>query len=220
MPSASSCRAARTTSSTERLWPRWITSAPWAWISRRMMLMAASWPSNRLAAVTKRSGVASGRVSETVCEAGTLMVRIQKKPGIRDCIAPPGVAPSAGVLPVAGGADPVLGYAALLAERDAHPARAGGFAGDPPEGVASGRNPGQRVFQPGTQRRMPAVARQPGDVCLRLRGQGLPVALLRHLDQHGGLLAGRHFLQPARDGGQRAFVAHQYVMVEIRRHQE
>src|SRR5690606_3405248 len=87
MPSASSCRAARTTSSTERLWPRWITSAPWAWISRRMMLMAASWPSNRLAAVTKRSGVASVRASETGWEAGTLMSRIQKKPGIRDCIA-------------------------------------------------------------------------------------------------------------------------------------
>src|SRR6478736_5971316 len=59
MPSASSCSAARTTSSTLRLWPRCTTSAPCAWISRRMMLIAASWPSNRLAAVTKRSGVAS-----------------------------------------------------------------------------------------------------------------------------------------------------------------
>src|SRR6185312_388181 len=59
MPSASSCNAARTTSSTLRLCPRCTTSAPCAWINRRMMLMAASWPSNRLAAVTKRSGVAS-----------------------------------------------------------------------------------------------------------------------------------------------------------------
>ena len=59
MPSASSCSAARTTSSTLRLWPRCITSAPCAWISRRMMLIAASWPSNRLAAVTKRSGLVS-----------------------------------------------------------------------------------------------------------------------------------------------------------------
>ena len=56
MPSASSCSAARTTSSTLRLWPRWTTSAPCAWMSRRMMLIAASWPSNRLAAVTKRRG--------------------------------------------------------------------------------------------------------------------------------------------------------------------
>ena len=59
MASASSCSAARTTSSTLRLWPRWTTSAPCAWISRRMMLIAASWPSNRLAAVTKRSGEAA-----------------------------------------------------------------------------------------------------------------------------------------------------------------
>ena len=59
MASASSCSAARTTSSTERLWPRWMTSAPCAWIRRRMMLIAASWPSNRLAAVTKRSGLVS-----------------------------------------------------------------------------------------------------------------------------------------------------------------
>ena len=45
--------------STLRLWPRWMTSAPCDWISLRMMLMAASWPSNRLAAVTKRSGLRS-----------------------------------------------------------------------------------------------------------------------------------------------------------------
>ena len=46
--------AALTTSSTERLWPRWITSAPEACKMRRMMLIEASWPSNKLAAVTKR----------------------------------------------------------------------------------------------------------------------------------------------------------------------
>ena len=75
MPSASSCSAARTTSSTLRLWPRWMTSAPCAWISRRMMLIAASWPSNRLAAVTKRSGVASACGAVRLA-AGVLMGRI------------------------------------------------------------------------------------------------------------------------------------------------
>ena len=54
MPCTSSCSAASTTSFTERLWPRWITSAPEACRMRRMMLIDASWPSNRLAAVTKR----------------------------------------------------------------------------------------------------------------------------------------------------------------------
>src|ERR1700693_1155591 len=54
MPWTSSCSAAVTTSSTERLCPRWITSAPLAWRMRRMMLMAASWPSKSDAAVTKR----------------------------------------------------------------------------------------------------------------------------------------------------------------------
>ena len=51
--------AARTMSSTLRLWPRCTTSTPRAWIRRRMMLMAASWPSNSDAAVTNRSGVAA-----------------------------------------------------------------------------------------------------------------------------------------------------------------
>jgi len=55
MPCTSSCSAAVTTSSTERLWPRWTTSAPMPCRMRRMMLIAASWPSNRLAAVTKRT---------------------------------------------------------------------------------------------------------------------------------------------------------------------
>src|ERR1700754_3153325 len=55
MPCASSCSAAVTTSSTDRLCPRWITSAPMPCRMRRMMLIAASWPSNRLAAVTKRT---------------------------------------------------------------------------------------------------------------------------------------------------------------------
>src|SRR5712691_4676830 len=54
MPCTSSCSAAVTTSSTERLWPSWITSAPLACRMRRMMLMAASWPSKSDAAVTKR----------------------------------------------------------------------------------------------------------------------------------------------------------------------
>src|SRR6185436_184942 len=55
MPCTSSCSAAVTTSSTLRLCPRWITSAPMPCRMRRMMLIAASWPSNRLAAVTKRT---------------------------------------------------------------------------------------------------------------------------------------------------------------------
>src|SRR5689334_2156927 len=62
MPCASSCSAAVTTSSTERLWPRWITSAPIPIRMRRMMLIAASWPSNSDAAVTKRT-LLDGRYS-------------------------------------------------------------------------------------------------------------------------------------------------------------
>ena len=55
MPCASSCSAQVTISSTARLWPRWMTSQPVACRIRRMMLIDASWPSNRLAAVTKRT---------------------------------------------------------------------------------------------------------------------------------------------------------------------
>ena len=55
MPWASSCRAQLTISSTERLCPRWMTSHPLACRIRRMMLIDASWPSKRLAAVTKRT---------------------------------------------------------------------------------------------------------------------------------------------------------------------
>ncbi len=62
MPSASSWIAARTMSSTERLCPRCTTSAPRACSSRRIMLIAASWPSNSDAAVTKRSATAQGLV--------------------------------------------------------------------------------------------------------------------------------------------------------------
>src|SRR5262245_50569250 len=45
-----------TISRTERLWPRWMTSAPLSWRSRRTTLIAASWPSNSDAAVTNRTG--------------------------------------------------------------------------------------------------------------------------------------------------------------------
>ena len=55
MPCASSCSAQLTISSTERLWPRWITSQPVACRMRRMMLIDASCPSNSDAAVTKRT---------------------------------------------------------------------------------------------------------------------------------------------------------------------
>ena len=55
-PWTSSSIAASTTSCTERLWPRWMTSQPCDWKIRRMMLMAASWPSKRLDAVTRRTG--------------------------------------------------------------------------------------------------------------------------------------------------------------------
>ncbi len=75
MPSASSCRAARTISRTPRLWPRWITSAPWAWIRRRITLMAASCPSNSEAAVTKRSGLVDAeRSSAMFCVGAVDMV--------------------------------------------------------------------------------------------------------------------------------------------------
>src|SRR5690606_30792824 len=50
----SSSMAASTISRAERLWPRWITSAPDAWRMRRKMLIDASWPSNSEVAVTKR----------------------------------------------------------------------------------------------------------------------------------------------------------------------
>src|SRR5215467_5923076 len=54
MPCTSSSSAALTTSSTERLCPRWMTSQPLAWRMRRTMLIDASCPSNSDAAVTKR----------------------------------------------------------------------------------------------------------------------------------------------------------------------
>src|ERR1700733_5378486 len=57
-PWASSSRTASTTSRTDRSCPRWTTSAPWACRIRRMMLIAASCPSNRAAAVTNRTGCA------------------------------------------------------------------------------------------------------------------------------------------------------------------
>src|SRR5438105_1436559 len=55
MPCTASSSAVLTTSATERLCPRWITSAPEACRMRRMMLIAASWPSKSAAAVTKRT---------------------------------------------------------------------------------------------------------------------------------------------------------------------
>src|SRR5450830_798646 len=54
IPCTSSASAAVTTSSTERLCPRWTTSTPFDCRMRRMMLIEASWPSNSEAAVTKR----------------------------------------------------------------------------------------------------------------------------------------------------------------------
>ena len=51
---ASSWIAQFTTSSTDRSWPRWMTSAPLACRIRRMTLIAASCPSNSAAAVTIR----------------------------------------------------------------------------------------------------------------------------------------------------------------------
>ena len=64
MPCASSCKAAVTTSSTERLWPRWMTSAPRSIRIRRTMLIAASCPSNSAAALTMRT-LCFGRSSGT-----------------------------------------------------------------------------------------------------------------------------------------------------------
>src|SRR3569833_2452499 len=65
MASASSWIAARTISETLRLWPRCTTSAPCASRRRRIMMIAASWPSNREAAETKRSGGLAGSCSGT-----------------------------------------------------------------------------------------------------------------------------------------------------------
>jgi len=53
--------------------PRWITSVPWAWIRRRMMLIAASWPSKSDAAQTKRSGRVSDGLTRSSSEAGMLI---------------------------------------------------------------------------------------------------------------------------------------------------
>src|SRR6201996_7156833 len=61
-PWASSSSTASTTSRTDRSWPRCTTSAPCDCRIRRMMLIAASCPSNSAAAVTKRTG-RSGRCS-------------------------------------------------------------------------------------------------------------------------------------------------------------
>ena len=52
----SSSIAQFTTSSTDRSCPRWMISQPDRCRMRRMMLMAASWPSKREAAVTMRIG--------------------------------------------------------------------------------------------------------------------------------------------------------------------
>ncbi len=55
MPWTSSWMAHSTISETERLCPRWITSAPDACMMRRITLMAASCPSKSEAAVTMRT---------------------------------------------------------------------------------------------------------------------------------------------------------------------
>src|SRR3954451_1156286 len=68
-PCTSSSRAARTTLSTLRSWPRWTASAPWLCSSRRITLIAASCPSNRLAAVTNRTGWTGTCSSDGAVEA-------------------------------------------------------------------------------------------------------------------------------------------------------
>src|SRR5215472_6749924 len=60
MASASSSIAARTMSATERLCPRWTTSAPRACSRGRIMLMAAAWPPFREAFTVY---LLSGRIS-------------------------------------------------------------------------------------------------------------------------------------------------------------
>ena len=89
MPSASSWIAARTRSETLRLWPRWMTSAPVPWIRRRITLIAASWPSNSEAAVTKRSGgtlsskpvspLPAPRAEVSALTSGQLLVELRRK---------------------------------------------------------------------------------------------------------------------------------------------
>ena len=66
---------ASTTSSTDRLCPRWTTSAPWVCRIRRMMLIDASCPSKRLAAVTKRTGCIGRYRASAEAEAGKVSSR-------------------------------------------------------------------------------------------------------------------------------------------------
>src|SRR5690606_29988922 len=139
MASASSCSAARTTSSTLRLWPRWMTSAPWAWISRRMMLMAASCPSNRLAAVTKRSGEVSGWVWLSWL-AGVPMARSGMISDDTDCSV--------------GGSGGLLGRHAAQADRTPGALRRAGWK--PPGGAA-------RCVMPHSAPTCPSYATKPLD---------------------------------------------------------
>ena len=83
MACASSSRAAVTISSTLRLWPRWITSQPCPMSSRRTILMLASCPSNRLAAVTKRSlavPVVDGMTDDSASCAFSIYLTVQHGP--------------------------------------------------------------------------------------------------------------------------------------------
>src|ERR1700683_3605097 len=88
MPCASSSMAVRATVSTLRSCPRWTTSAPWLCSTRRMMLIAASCPSNRLAAVTKRTGVtgtgSGGEVLGTAASAMAIGERGLEEKGHED----------------------------------------------------------------------------------------------------------------------------------------
>jgi hypothetical protein len=61
-----------------------MTSAPCAWMSRRMMLIAASWPSNNDAAVTIRNGACAvwpdwpgNSVEATLTAASLWMVALE-----------------------------------------------------------------------------------------------------------------------------------------------
>ena len=83
MPSASSWIAVETMSATARSCPRCTTSTPEACRMRRMMLIDASCPSNRLAAVTNLSGVAATVDATVDATAGAMSAAGVDMRGIR-----------------------------------------------------------------------------------------------------------------------------------------
>ncbi len=120
------------------------------------------------------------------------------------------------VLPVGRRADAALVDAALVDQAGAHGAHRGCLAGGPDIALP------RRQFQP-AQRRQQFVAFgaiQPVQFAGGVAAQIDTRLAIVDLDDHHHALAGRQFLDPARDRGQRRFVADQQVPVERRRDHE